>query len=208
MTTKKTILTIAVALGLLIVGAAGIHIYTQSAEEYQYEVYRHRQELAYFGSKDDLVYEVDNYIQSVAPGSCMNAITLVDVCDEEDIDLIFVIAQAQLESSFGTKGLGARMNSVFNVGAFDGKGTKHMVKYDHPDMSVEPYISLLKNDYLVDGKTEADMMDKYINANGKRYATDKRYEELLRDRYDYIQNDTSIGEKYSTFLKYKIITGK
>ena len=173
---------------------------------YVFEVYRENLELDYYRSKDVLVDVVDSYIKEVAPSSIMNGITFVNKCDEYNMNLFFVMAQAQVESAFATKGLGQKMNSAFNVKAYDGKGSKYMDKYHHPDESIEPYIVLIKNDYMGDSKTEMDLMDNYVNFEGKRYATNPDYEAMilstykkLIDRYDKV---------YDEYLKYKTLSGK
>ena len=175
-------------------------------KNYVFEVYRENLELDYYRSKDALVDVVDSYIKEVAPSSIMNGIAFVNKCDEYNMNLFFVIAQAQVESAFATKGLGQKMNSAFNVKAYDGKGSKYMDKYHHPDESIEPYIVLIKNDYMGDSKTEMDLMDNYVNFEGKRYATNPDYEAMmlstykkLIDRYDKVYNE---------YLKYKTLSGK
>ena len=175
-------------------------------KNYVFEVYRENLELDYYRSKDVLVDVVDSYIKEVAPSSIMNGIAFVNKCDEYNMNLFFVIAQAQVESSFATKGLGQKMNSAFNVKAYDGKGSKYMDKYDHPDDSIEPYIILVKKNYMGDSKTEMDLMNNYVNFEGKRYATNPDYEEMmlstykkLIDRYDKV---------YDEYLKYKTLSGK
>ena len=175
-------------------------------KNYVFEVYRENLELDYYKSKDALVDVVDSYIKEVAPSSIMNGIAFVNKCDEYNMNLFFVIAQAQVESAFATKGLGQKMNSAFNVKAYDGKGSKYMDKYHHPDESIEPYIVLIKNDYMGDSKTEMDLMDNYVNFEGKRYATNPDYETMmlstykkLIDRYDKV---------YDEYLKYKTLSGK
>ena len=173
---------------------------------YVFEVYRENLELDYYRSKDALVDVVDSYIKEVAPSSIMNGITFVNKCDEYNMNLFFVMAQAQVESAFATKGLGQKMNSAFNVKAYDGKGSKYMDKYDHPDDSIEPYIILVKKNYMGDSKTEMDLMNNYVNFEGKRYATNPDYEAMilstykkLIDRYDKV---------YDEYLKYKTLSGK
>ena len=202
-----------IALGIFFgIISFGVHILDVTKEKhyfkknYVFEVYRENLELDYYRSKDALVDVVDSYIKEIAPSSVMNGITFVNKCDEYNMNLFFVIAQAQVESSFATKGLGQKMNSAFNVKAYDGKGSKYMDKYDHPDDSIEPYIILVKKNYMVDSKTEMDLMNNYVNFEGKRYATNPDYEEMmlstykkLIDRYDKV---------YDEYLKYKTLSGK
>ena len=190
----------------------GVHILDVTKEKhyfkknYVFEVYRENLELDYYRSKDALVDVVDSYIKEIAPSSIMNGIAFVNKCDEYNMNLFFVMAQAQVESAFATKGLGQKMNSAFNVKAYDGKGSKYMDKYDHPDDSIEPYIILVKKNYMGDSKTEMDLMNNYVNFEGKRYATNPDYEAMilstykkLIDRYDKV---------YDEYLKYKTLSGK
>jgi hypothetical protein len=127
----------------------GVHLYSSIKEDQHYEenyvfkIFRDNLELDYYGAKDTLVDAIDAYIKEIAPASVMNGLAFVNNCDEYNMDLFFVVAQAQVESSFATTGLGHKMNSAFNVKAYDGKGSKHMDKHSHPDESIEPYIKLL-----------------------------------------------------------------
>lgn len=202
-----------IALGIFFaVISFGVHIFDITKEKqyfkknYVFEVYRENLELDYYRSKDALVDVVDSYIKEIAPSSVMNGIAFVNKCDEYNMNLFFVIAQAQIESSFATKGLGQKMNSAFNVKAYDGKGSKYMDKYDHPDDSIEPYIILVKKNYLGDSKTEMDLMNNYVNFEGKRYATNPDYEEMMLSTYKKLIN--RYDKVYDEYLKYKTLSGK
>ena len=172
-------------------------------------------ELHYEGVKDALVEAVDHYIDSIAPGSCLNGIRVVEICNEYEFDIMFALAQGQLESHFGTEGIAAKTNMVWNVGAFDNKSAEDIIKDknkntapSHPDKSIEPYIKLLYSTYLVDGKTEKDMFINYVDKNGKRYASNPNYESSLLGIYERMKKETNIDELIMEFKKYKIITGK
>ena len=195
----------------------GVHLYSSIKEDQHYEenyvfkIFRDNLELDYYGAKDTLVDAIDTYIKEIAPASVMNGLAFVNNCDEYNMDLFFVIAQAQVESSFATTGLGHKMNSAFNVKAYDGKGSKHMDKHSHPDESIEPYIKLLKNDYLYDvstgeTKTEMDLMNNYVNFEGKRYATNPEYERMMLATYKKLTD--RYGNLYDEYLKFKTLTGK
>lgn len=175
---------------------------------YTSEVYQERIELQYYAAKDELVDAVDTYISSVAPASTMNGLAFVEKCDKYNVDIRFALAQAQLESHFATTGLGGKMNSAFNVGAFDGKGTTHMTRYKHPDFSIEPFLKLITTDYLVNGKTEGDMMKKYVNSAGKRYASFEGYENKLFEIYSTIATNTDITTAYNNYKKHKILADR
>jgi hypothetical protein len=106
--------------------------------------------------------------------------TLVKASIETGFDLPFLLAAAHQESCFGATNRSKRTNSVFNVGSYD--DGRDVVKYKDPNQSVYGYISLLENDYLVDGKTIFDLLKpgKFVNYDNKRYASDKQYENKLR----------------------------
>jgi hypothetical protein len=148
-----------------------------------------------------LFSEVDAYIKRTAPGSKLDPDFLTKKCIEYDMDIIFVLAQGVLESHLGTKGKAASTNSVWNVGTYDnGK-----VLYTYPDAnsSVDPYLTLLKNKYLINVTAKGDTIYKdlhhliqdngYINYNGSRFATAKNYENSMRKFIIKIDMETSIG---------------
>lgn len=167
--------------------------------------------LKYDAAKLEIVNEVDKYIKSVAPQSSLDAYVIVEECLNNSLDICFVLAQGEQESHFGTTGLARRTNSVFNVYAFDGHSHEQISekgKYKHPNYSVAPYIELLKNDYLVDGKTEYDLMDgEYVNKHGKRYASSEIYEKSLLTKYTKIRQTTKIDSLSQETNKYKLFLG-
>jgi hypothetical protein len=166
--------------------------------------------LKYNASKCELVDEIDRYIKKVAPSSALDAYVIVEECLNNSIDVCFVLAQGEQESHFGTAGLARKTNSVFNVYAFDGHDY-NMVnkngKYDHPNDCVEPYLRLLKRDYLVDGKTEYDLMLNYVNKNGSRYASSETYEEDIQRSFARIKSTTNIDAFAQELNKYKLMLG-
>lgn len=153
--------------------------------------------LIYFTSyaTDPLITEVDSYIKKIAPTSQLDGETVVSLCIKYDIDIIFVLAQGQAESHFGTAGTARKTNSVFNVGAYDGRSASMQIKkgfaFSHPNDSVEPYLLLLKDYYLVN-KTTNDLLHCYVNKYGQRYASSLQYEYYLRKIYDNIKKTTNI----------------
>lgn len=183
-----------------------------ATSEYPFKVYRGNMELKLQESKGLLVDEVNAYIARIAPTSNLNGRILVELCDEYNIDIKFVLAQGQIESHFGTRGLAAKTNSVFNVLAYDGHSFNQICKngkYSHPDHSIRPYLQLLTDDYLVDDKTEYDLMDEFVNKDGNRYASAKDYENKLKSTYNAISDTTNTNIDYlmKQYNHYKIITG-
>ena len=151
-------------------------------------------ELKYWETKAQLVDEVQNYINTVAPTSNLRACILVDACEKYNIEVKFALAQGEIESHFGTKGLASKTNSVWNVGAYDGHFYSKIMsvyKYSHPNESIEPYLKLLYEKYLT-YETEIGLLKNFVDHNGNRFASDKNYEERLRYKYKYISNNTQI----------------
>ena len=180
--------------------------------EHTRDVYVHRLESKFDASREALAVEVDKYIKTVAPTSVVDALNLIDLCSEYNVDLRLALVQGHLESHFATKGTAARTYSIFNVGAFDGHSAEKQKKngygYKHPDYSVEPYLKLLTTDYLVDGKTELDLLNKFVNKNGKRYASSTTYESMLKDRWEKIDEIANITQTYETYKMYKLMLGR
>ena len=175
-----------------------------------YEIYVEKNQLMYDSIKLSLIDEVDAYIQKTAPSAALDGLVVVNKCLEHDIDICFVLAQGEQESHFGTQGLARKTNSVFNVLAFDGKSFNEINrdgKYKHPNDCVEPYLILLKRDYLVDGKTEYDMLHEFVNKHGKRYASSETYEQNLYDKMNKIKTNTQIDMIYQQLKKQALIVG-
>ena len=163
-------------------------------------------ELKYWETKAQLVDEVQNYINTVAPTSNLRACVLVDACEKYNIEVKFALAQGEIESCFGTKGLTAKTNSVWNVGAYDGHSyfkIKNVYKYSHPNESIEPYLKLLYEKYLT-SETEAGLLKRFVDHNGNRFASDKNYEEKLNYKYKYISNNTKIDSLNSQLNYWKV----
>lgn len=155
-------------------------------------------------ARNELAVQVDSYIKSVAPNSEIDPFIIIDLCAQYDVDLMFVMAQGQLESHYATKGTAARTNSVFNVGAYDGHSASRQQRngfgFDDPNQSIEPYLVLLTNDYLVNGKTTTDLMSNYVNKYNMRYASNRKYEAQMRSIYRRISSNASLTIAYENFL--------
>ena len=147
----------------------------------------------------ELVIEVKKYITNMAPTSKVNADTLVNVCQRYDMDITFVLAQGLIESHFGTRGRAVGnpskkippTNSVFNMGSWD--SGKIIYKYKNVNASIEPFVRLVKSDYL-SKRTLAQLLHDggYKNTNGHRYASSPIYEQALRSTISTITMETSI----------------
>ena len=178
---------------------------------HQLQVERSMAELQYEGNRFELVSEIDAFIQDNAPGSAVNGIELLRLCDEYMVSVRFALAQGLVESHFGTKGMAARTNSVFNVKAYDNTTADEMISkghaFAHPDYSIEPYLQLLTTKYLKD-KYEEDLLIDFVDINGNRYATAPDYESRLLNAHQRISETTKIDSLYTEHRKYMIILGR
>ena len=185
---------------------------SNSHKDHSYDIYRTQNELKYYAAKDAVVESIDKYIDSIAPKSCLNGIVVFEMCEKYDVDIMFVLAQGQIESHFGTAGIAAKTNSVWNVMAFDGRSASDMIAkghgYEHPDYSVEPYLVLITTKYMVNGKTEKDLMNNYVSSSGHRYASSKTYETAMTNTYNRIKNTTNIDTLYGEYKKYKTLCNR
>lgn len=156
--------------------------------------------------KDNLINSINIYIDSVAPKSKLKGDSLVNACEKYKVNICFVMAQAQLESHFGTTGVAKKTNSVWNVKAYDGRSAVNMIKsgygFSDPNHSIEPYLILLTNKYLIN-RTEFDLMKNFTNINGKRYASCPNYENKLKNIYKYIVYNTNINKHYNEYVEFK-----
>lgn len=159
----------------------------------------------YENARNQLAIEVDNYILSVAPKANIDPYLMIDLCSEYDVDIRFVLAQGQIESHFATKGTAARTLSVFNVGAYDGHSASRQRRngfgFSDPNESIEPYLQLITTEYMVNGKTESDLMKNYVNGLGMRYASNPKYESMLRSVYKRISNRPAFSIAYENYLE-------
>lgn len=148
-----------------------------------------------------LVIEVENYITKMAPSSNLNPEFLVKKCLEYNTDIIFVLSQGIIESHYGTKGAALKTNSVWNVGAYDNQKPRNW--YKHPDESLEPYLKLINEKYLIHITSKGDTIYKdlhhlvedrgYTNYAGKRFASARGYENAMRKFMVKIDMETSIS---------------
>ena len=212
---KKAIILLAIissiALSFGIVNFSNINVLKDHhVEKYDKYTYAYdcmkEAEVTYWDYKVALINEVQNYITQIAPTSNLRGYALVEECEKYNIDVCFVLAQGEIESHFGTKGIASKLNSVFNVGIYDGKTTEEIdnkYKFDYPNESIEPYLKLLVNRYLIN-KTEEDLMKKFVDKDGKRYASNPNYEIMISERYKFISENTKIQEYHDMMKSWEI----
>ena len=173
------------------------HVQEYDKYTYAYDCIKEA-EIAYWDYKSALVNEVQNYITSIAPNSNLRGYAIVEECEKYNVDICFVLAQGEIESHFGTKGIASKLNCVFNVGIYDNKTSEEIeskYRFDCPNESIGPYLNLLNERYLVN-KTEQDLMKKFVDVNNKRYASDTDYEIKISSKYKLIEENTKISEYY------------
>lgn len=163
------------------------------------------------GLKCEIINQISQYIKTVAPKSNVDAAALFELCDKYNIDVRFVMAQAQVESHYATKGTANKTKSMFNVGAYDGHSAKRQIRngfgFDNVNDSIEPYLQLIKSEYLINNKTTNDLLYNYVNHLGMRYATNPRYEKMLRRVYNKINNTTDLDVLIIEYNEYKELIG-
>ena len=209
--TQVTVNSIINSICLLLVAVFAILAFTWSIPKHEEQIgydtateYIRELHVQYNGVKAELVDVTQHYIDSVAPNSGLRALILVENCEKYGIPISFTLAQGEIESHFGTKGLAYRTNSIWNVGAYDGHSLNDISHtYSNPNDSVIPYLDLLTNNYLP-GKTVEDLFDSFTDINGNRYASDKYYETKLRDKIKYITDNYRIDELQGRLNYYKV----
>ena len=145
--------------------------------------------------KNELISEVENYIFNNYPNTHKDVPTLiVENGLEHNIDILFIMAQTQQETGFGTLGAGREKSrrSLFGVA---------VRKYTNYENAVVDYIRILKKSYLTNGRTEQHLMKRYVTSKGGRYATNPNYEIILRKTYNDISNKTRIKELQNKYMK-------
>lgn len=181
----------------------GHHMSKYDKYSYAYDCLKEA-EITYWDYKCTLVNEVQNYITAVAPSSNLRGYAIVEECEKYNIDICFVLAQGEIESHFGTKGIASKLNCVFNVGIYDNKTAEEIeskYQFHCPNESIDPYLKLLTHRYLVN-KTEQDLMRKFVDIDNKRYASDPEYEVKISNKYKNIIENTKINEYYNMMASW------
>lgn len=146
-------------------------------------------------------------MKTVAENHNISALELLNGCDKYSIDVRLALAQGKVESHFGTQGLASKTNSVWNYKAFDGYKLNEIPKdgkYTHPNLSIEPYLKLIRESYLGDQKTERDLLNKFVNLSGKRYASNELYEQELKLAWSEIDKTTKLDSLLNRYRYLKV----
>lgn len=147
----------------------------------------------------EMVEEAKKYLAKATKGKADPKLAeyLVDNALEHNIDLCFMMSQTKIETCFGTAGVGrsSSRRSLFGV---------VKKKYPNYDDAIDDYCKLLKKSYLVKGRTEKDLMRRYVTGSGYRYASNPNYERELSGTYKEITrstNLTNLQAKYNYHYK-------
>lgn len=147
----------------------------------------------------EMVEEAKKYLAKMTKGKADPKLAeyLVDNALEHNIDLCFMMSQTKIETCFGTAGVGrsSSRRSLFGV---------VKKRYSNYDDAIDDYCKLLKKSYLVKGRTEKDLMRRYVTGSGYRYASNPNYERELSGTYKEITrstNLTSLQAKYNYHYK-------
>lgn len=108
--------------------------------------------------------------------------TIIDIALENNIDICFILAQGTIETHLGTAGIGRTKKSIFGVGR----------TYNSYEACINDYARILKKSYLTRGRTEFDLMKRYVTTGGARYAQNPHYERELKSRHNVILRKTKI----------------
>ncbi len=136
--------------------------------------------------REQKISEIDNFMKYVAELNGrdpkiiqLSAEHIVNMCDKYNFPLPLLLAQAHLESHFGTTSRARRTNSVFSVGSYD--DGRNVYKPSSQNESVENYIKTIQNYYLCDKSVDELLKNGgFVNHLGKRYASDRNYELKIR----------------------------
>jgi len=182
---------------IIVISSFAFYFYNEWPEQEGYT----RDELRYWECKSKIVDEIEFFINKKASYASIDPVLVIRNSDKYDIDPRLFLAQGLLESHFGTKGLARKTNSVCNVGAWDDGTITHT--YDHPNLSIEPYFKLLRNNYLVD-KTEEELLQNFVNKDGNRYASYALYEKELKIVWEEINKITKLDSLLQAYRFYKL----
>ena len=92
------------------------------------------------------------------------------------------LAQAQIESSMGTKGRSPKTNP-FNIGEYDNRTAVH---FSNTTEGIQAYYYVMCGVYL--NCKEVDILFKnFTNCHGRRYASSPNYEKVIQKQFGYIQ---------------------
>ena len=142
----------------------------------------------------EMINQVQSYLTKSTRGKADSKLAeyLVDNALEHDIDICFIMSQTKIETCFGTAGVGrsSSRRSLFGV---------IKKKYSSYDDAINDYCKILKRSYLVKGRTEHDLMRRYVTKGGARYASNPNYERELSAEYKKIAKLTNLTNLQASY---------
>ena len=149
-------------------------------------LYKMTQDFKKDSIKNELINETDRYISSITK-KAHNSLPrfIVENALVYNIDIMFMLAQTQIETTFGTAGAGRETSrrSLFGIA---------VKKYADYENAVIDYCETLKKWYLTRGRTEQHLMNNYTTTRGARYAGNPNYEKELKNTYNRISRNTRL----------------
>lgn len=135
--------------------------------------------------KSELLDEVISYIKKQSPKSNTNLpYYIVEHALDKDFDICFMLGQTQIETNFGTVGIGKKSSRKSLFGVYK--------TYKNYDACIKDYIRIVQNNYLGNKKTHHNLLKNYVTLRGARYAENPKYEQTLRKTYYNIKRHTNI----------------
>lgn len=114
------------------------------------------------------------------------------------VPIELALAQAQWESSMGTRGR-SPVRNPFNIGEYD-NGT--VMWFDSTFDGVQAYYYYITNNYLKCNSLD-QLFKEFVNCSGHRYAIEETYEKIIYEQYDFIIRyiDNRIGKNDEEFIE-------
>lgn len=147
----------------------------------------------------DLKRAFQECINKYSPNCEISIDTMINNCRKYNVDPALLLSQGIQESHLGTRGKARRNNNVFAMGSYDYRKHYEIPKYNHVNESIKPYVKVLNEDYLVNGRTVNDLLENFTNKHGKRYASDPNYEYAIKKLYKSINDNYNITELFNNY---------
>lgn len=138
--------------------------------------------------KSEVEYRIEEYLNTNYPTTPLKANWVMQYSQEFGVSPEFILTVSQLETSHATNPNAIRCyrnKTIFSQGEWDDGSSR--ISYTTYKESVRDFCKLIKTDYLVDGKTEQQLVENFVNREGYRYASFPQYEKYMRIQYQYFR---------------------